>query len=279
MEPLPCIRSGNRFVPRSEIFNFLKHEFADLDAGLGLEVKAEAHAFASLLLVELEHCLDVIRYADEEHWWKVTYPELVRNLPPPFGRLVARKMRRDALQRLQVHGKQNAIKLAVDRAKQAYQALSNRLGDNKWVLNTPGASTVDALLFGHMCQARFEPLLCELLVENEDFSNLDAHYRQTLNRLRQSRFFSTSKPLFQGPELEMVMVNIPTRYARLESEDEEKKDNNVENAKQDGEVEVIKRERGLLEAGLFALGAVLAYMSWNEMFFVMEVDNNEDYEE
>lgn len=272
-EPLPCVRHQGRFVPRSQVFDFLRREFADLDAGLGLEVKAESQAFSSMLLVELEGCLDAIRYVDEEHWWNSTYPELVSNLSAPFGRLVARKMRRDALRRMQAaggNGKQ-VIKLALDKASKCYLALANRLGEHKWLLNTPGASTVDALLFGHLCQARAEPLLGDLLRTNEDLANLEVFYRQTLNRVRQSKFFSHSKPLFNGPDLEIVILPLPpTQYARLEAE--ETKPESGDASKAEDAAWDKSQTGGLIQAATFAIGTLLVYMAWNEMLIIQDVD-------
>ncbi|KAH9258245.1 hypothetical protein BASA81_003294 [Batrachochytrium salamandrivorans] len=269
-EPLPCIRHQGKFVPKSLVFDFLSREFADLDAGLGLEVKAESQAFSSMLLVELEWCLEVIRYVDEEHWWNSTYPELVGNLSAPFGRLVARKMRRDALRRMQIgnNGKQT-IKLALEKAKKCYLALANRLGEHKWLLNTPGASTVDALLFGHLCQARSEPLLGDLLRTNEDLANLEVFYKQTLNRVRQSKFFSHSKPLFNGPDLEIVVLPFPTQYARLEAEESKVEANKAEDVTTAWDK---SQTGGLIQAATFAIGTLLAYMMWNEMLIIQDVD-------
>ena len=263
---LPCLRINHEmFVAHAFIFDYLKKNVADLDAGLSSQLNSELRAFSSLVRLELKEALDVARYDDEEHWWKVTYPQLVKALPWPFNRAVARKIRHDVLQTLQnLPGKQGERLngWAVKTCRTAYKAISERLGDANWVLHTAGPTSLDALIFGHLANAKFEPKISDVLIE---FPNLGAYYEKILVRIGRSKFFSLGTGGFPGPNLGLtIQHSIPSSAGRIAA----KKIDQPKNSSEDGGGILTE---GSSQALAFALCTILAYLGWSQVVAVSEI--------
>jgi len=271
---LPCLRINHeQFISAPFIFDYLRKNVADLDAGLSTHLSAELRAFSALIRVELQQAIEIARYDDEEHWWKVTYPQLVKTMPWPFNRLVARKLRHEKLLALEhVPGRrgERLNNWAVESCKTGYKALSERLGDGNWLLNTAGPTSVDALLFGHIAQAKFEPGLSDVLSE---YPNLVTFFERSLRKINKSKFFSYGAGSgFAGPHLDLQLKStIPSSISRIPL----KKHVESSHKSPSGEESSVPKE-GSWQAIGFALFTVVAYIGWNQMIAIREAGDMDD---
>jgi glutathione S-transferase len=256
---LPCLRVRHQlFVPRDHIIDYLKQNYFNLDAGLSQRQLFDLRSVTSLIQHELHLALEVAMYDDEEHWWKVTYRQLIQALAWPFSRIVARKLRREALQRLDAvpfpRG-ERLPKWAVPSCDSAYKIFNERLASAEWLLGVAPTSA-DAILFGHVAQAKFEPGLSESL---KNYPFIEAHFERVLERVSHSSFFSLGVLGFKGPDIRMnVTSTIPAAYLRAPAPDKPKTEEEELEQKR-GKM----RTEGIWQALSFALVAVMVYTNFN----------------
>ena len=272
---LPCLQisSTKSFVPYSNIFDYLKENQANLDAGLPSRVNSEIRSFSSLVQCELRQVVDIARYADDEHFWKVTYSQLKKTIPWPFNRLIARKLRHEVLLSLYHIPGEKQEKLntwAVNKTRSAYQAISERLGNSDWILNTTGPTSLDCLFFGHLCEAKFEPILYQILSE---FSSLEEYFLRTLQLLKRNKFFTINSMNFPGPDLDIIITSVPTAIERLS----EIKSLSPPRTYQKEDAGVFTD--GVFQALAFAACTILAYLSYSKILVIREQSDYEFEEE
>jgi len=262
---LPCVKHNDSFVPYPLVFEYISKNFVSLDVGLSTRNLCELRAFTSLITVELAKVLDVARYDDDEHWWKVTYHQLKGALPWPFNRLVARKIRFEKLLSLEgLPGRQGERlkSWAIPVCKSAYKSLSERLGNGNWILNTFGPTSLDALLFGHIAAAKFEPGLSDVLAE---YPNLDLFFEKVLDRINKVKYSTVGHCTFPGPYLLTTKLEkIP--FGGLRTEKKKPADPNSELDPLRLRIAMEAQREGLL----FVVGLVVAYLGWSQLVVIEE---------
>ena len=192
---LPVLCHGNRIVPHADIFEYLKRSFADLDAGLSMDIGAQIKAY-SVLIESLNVALDIARFDEQERWLSVTRKALMEILPWPSSYVLAYELRRKALARIAaattLTRSQDKLHWAREQVKNALQALAIRMpttsGSSGWILGTVGPTSLDALVWGFLANARDEHLLVDVA---NDYPGLHAFYRRGVERIAKSKFGQT----------------------------------------------------------------------------------------
>jgi len=218
---LPVLRHASAVVPHEYIVDYLKKNFADLDAGLSVEVHAQIKAFSAIVNNELKVCLDVARFDDEEHWLKVTRPNLLAVIPWPANRPMAYLLRRQASQRIscatQLRSSHDRLEWAREKTRDGLQAICSRMSHNaNWICGTLSPTSLDALVWGFLAHASGEGSLINIANE---FPVLEQFYRRGLERIAKCKFvLSGGQNLFTlyagGPFLSLREGVAPTRADR-----------------------------------------------------------------
>ncbi|GBG25895.1 Metaxin-1 [Hondaea fermentalgiana] len=155
---LPQLHGKDRsIVPSREIIRYLR-DVENLDAKLSDAQRAQLAGFESLIRNDLHIALEWSRWADDEHYSRVTRKILVDVMPFPMSYAWAWFQRQAVLFRLRQHHSIDSEEAAKRVAAQAYEALTLHLGDGPWMFGEIGPTSLDCLVFGHLMDALREPI-------------------------------------------------------------------------------------------------------------------------
>jgi glutathione S-transferase len=169
----------------NSILDYLKsNRTVDLDANLtDDQERSLSKCFLNLIQSELENILLYLRYEDDDAWEQV-YRRQYLNASSPHsdnwishlkGRFQASMERAASRRRLVESSRTMTVKLAVERAKEAYQALEHQLDGKTFLMgNGDKPSLVDAVLWAHVADALCDVHLVVLLAS---FPKLVKHFQ------------------------------------------------------------------------------------------------------
>jgi len=154
--PLPQLHCGDRIVPKDEGLRYIRENYHDLNSQLSNVENAQATAFESLVVNDLEQALEWSRWGQPEHYRCVTRKALLAILPFPLNYGWTWYTRKAVLYRLAQHHRINDQASAKRVAESAYAALAEQLGNKPWFYGKP--SSLDCVVFGHLMDALREPI-------------------------------------------------------------------------------------------------------------------------
>ncbi len=173
---LPYITDGaNTVADSSFILDYLKTTYGDqLDAGLDIRTRAEAHALRRLMEEHLYWCAVYDRWAVDENW-ALTKPAFFGALPPAVRDLVAalaRRGQRRALhgQGVGRHGRDDVYALG----RTDLTALADYLGTKPYFLGSEPTS-LDATAYAFLANLLWVPIDSPLTRHARALDNLVAY--------------------------------------------------------------------------------------------------------
>ncbi len=173
---LPYITDGaNTVADSSFILDYLKATYGDqLDAGLDIRTRAEAHALRRLMEEHLYWCAVYDRWAVDENW-ALTKPAFFGALPPAVRDLVAALARRGQLRALHGqgvgrHGRDDVYALG----RTDLTALADYLGTKPYFLGSE-PTTLDATAYAFLANLLWVPIDSPLTRHTRALDNLVAY--------------------------------------------------------------------------------------------------------
>ncbi|MEK7696976.1 MAG: glutathione S-transferase family protein, partial [Pseudomonadota bacterium] len=180
---LPYITDGSNTVTDSGlILDYLKATYGDqLDAGLDLRTRAEAHALRRLLEEHLYWCAVYDRWAVNENW-ALTKPAFFGALPPAVRDLVAALARRGQLRALRGHGVGRHTSGEIYALGCAdLTALSDFLADKPFFLGAE-PTALDATAYAFLVNLLWVPIDSPLTRHVRSFENFIAYVKRMKQR-------------------------------------------------------------------------------------------------
>ncbi len=173
---LPYITDGaNTVADSSFILDYLKATYGDqLDAGLDIRTRAEAHALRRLMEEHLYWCAVYDRWAVDENW-ALTKPAFFGSIPPGVRDLVAALARRGQLRALHGqgvgrHGRDDVYALG----RTDLTALADYLGTKPYFLGSE-PTTLDATAYAFLANLLWVPIDSPLTRHTRALDNLVAY--------------------------------------------------------------------------------------------------------
>jgi glutathione S-transferase len=180
---LPYITDGANTVADSDfILDYLKATYGDnLDAGLDIRTRAEAHALRRLMEEHLYWCAVYDRWAVDENW-ALTKPAFFGALPPAVRDLVAALARRGQLRALRGHGVgRHGRDDVYALGRTDLTALSDFLGTKPYFLGSEPTS-LDATAYAFLANLLWVPIDSPLTRHTRALDNLVAYAERMKQR-------------------------------------------------------------------------------------------------
>ena len=180
---LPYITDGANTVADSDfILDYLKATYGDnLDAGLDIRTRAEAHALRRLMEEHLYWCAVYDRWAVNENW-ALTKPAFFGALPPAVRDLVAALARRGQLRALRGHGVGRHTSGEIYALGCAdLTALSDFLADKPFFLGAE-PTALDATAYAFLVNLLWVPIDSPLTRHVRSFENFIAYVKRMKQR-------------------------------------------------------------------------------------------------
>jgi hypothetical protein len=190
--PLPFLRDMKQCVlvgrhhpsslHKNCILDYLQSQgYVSLDASLSPSQQALSNAYTALIESQLEPALLSLRFGDTDAWEQVYRNQYIQASKQNDrwyslgSRFQAWSVRNVALK--QLLNKTYSVQESMSIAREAYTSLETQLqgSNNKYLLDTPNPTTVDALLWAHLAEALCDVHLVTLVA---DFPHLIKYFQR-----------------------------------------------------------------------------------------------------
>eukprot|EP01094_Clydonella_sp_ATCC50884_P012574 TRINITY_DN2279_c1_g2_i1.p1 TRINITY_DN2279_c1_g2~~TRINITY_DN2279_c1_g2_i1.p1 ORF type:complete len:337 (+),score=100.28 TRINITY_DN2279_c1_g2_i1:36-1046(+) len=145
---LPVLHVRNIFVQHNRCTGFLKENVKDIDFGLSAREKGDVEAYSSMVHSTLEHARLFNWWVDEDNFDALTAKEYARKYRFPLNQMLPSRMRSAVVEQLEAANVKASTVYA--DARQCYEALSARLGDEQYFFPEHGYSSLDVCVFSHL---------------------------------------------------------------------------------------------------------------------------------
>lgn len=180
--PLPQVYSprDHKLLSSSEALHMIKTR-ANLDMTLSTTNKSLSTALCSVIQGTLRQCLLAICWVEDESY-SLTKREMQSSMPFPLGWILPSYTRQKQKMLVQLSSYNLNYRSEIRQLYSVFSTLLVESGGRYCFGSHP--STVDALLFGHLCQAIKYPALQEILSK---FPKLNEFHERIFNELNTSQ--------------------------------------------------------------------------------------------